>query len=204
MVLVDGLVYGVCVLSAIVSITRGLVREILTMISWGVSAVCMVFALEPLAVILLDYHMQSPLNWVVSGVLICAGVWILVKGINSGVRMIFKGLGISWLDNALGGVFGLVRGLLLSWLLVWGVMLVLGPDHHWVTEAKTPIWLNQFGDALQEVDWDDMSSKWLKPIAPYIEKVKGALQSSPSMTEISGYTSAKPESDSGDDAYLSV
>lgn len=202
MVLVDGIVYSITALSVVVSISRGLVREILTMVSWGVSAVCLVVALEPLAKLLHQYQLQSPLNWVVSAILIFVGVWLLVRSVNSFIRMVFKGLGITWFDNLLGGAFGLARGLLLSWLIVWSIVLVLGPDHHWVTEAKTPHWLNHWGDELKEWQWDQKSSAWLAPIAPYLEKVEQLFQSDVSSSALAEYKLAKHDVGLTDDSSL--
>lgn len=195
MVLVDGIVCGVTLLSTAVSTSRGFVREVLSLVAWGISAVCLVLGLDPLAKLLLIYNLQSPLNWVVAVVLICVAVWLMVRFINSGIRLIFKGLGITWFDNLLGGLFGVMRGLLLSYLMVWGVMLMLGPDHQWISEAKAPHWLNQWSDSLQETNWEEVV-EWMEPIAPYLDKIKMGLQSSPTTVASNASMLAKHVHDS--------
>ena len=202
MVLIDGIVYGVTALSAAVSISRGLVREILTLMSWGISVACLMIALEPLATTLLAYQLQSPLNWIVAGACICVGVWILVRAINSSVRVLFKGLGITWFDKLLGCVFGIVRGILLSWLIVWSVILTMGPDHPWMTDAKTPYLLNQWGDTLQHMNWDEKNASWMQPIAPYVEQLKVSFLSLPSTAASIEHTFAKHDHASKGDPSL--
>lgn len=138
MVLLDSLVLLVFSFSIVISIYRGLVREILSLISWAMIAVCLIYALEPLSAQLLIYDVKSPLNWILSLLLILLSVWVLTLFISRCLRFFLKGLGLGWLDSLLGAVFGILRGLVLAWLIIWISILVLGPDHNYITEAAAP------------------------------------------------------------------
>ena len=174
--LVDGIVWGVILLSTLISAVRGIIRECLSLLAWVCIAVLFFISLEPLAQYLLHLHLQSPLNWAMAGLLLWLGVSLVMKVFHASVYRIFSTLGLRWLDHLLGALFGLARGVLLAWLIVWGMVLVLGPDHALLTQATTRYWLNS-----DQALWKDLPSEqdivcWVEKWAPgfkdMIEKIQ--------------------------------
>ena len=199
--LIDGVVVGVISLSTVISMLRGLIRECLSLISWIGIAVLFFFSLEPLALYFIQYRMQTPLNWVVAGLVLWMVVALIARSCRTVVHALCRTLGLTWLDHVLGAFFGAARGILLAWLIVWGMILVLGPDHRLVSEASAVHYLNNNDALWQHVPSEQDVMQWCERSAPWLKDVLVKIQGSPTVDEAS-YSSSIPHVPAADNPDL--
>ena len=113
----DYAIIGIMLVSLLLGLWRGLVYEVLSLLGWPLAFVLSrMFAadLEPLlpisqevARVALAYALVFIVVLIVWGML----VWLFAK--------LIKAVGLGVLDSVLGGVFGLLRGVLVILVLVW-------------------------------------------------------------------------------------
>ncbi len=157
---VDWAIIAIVVISALISLKRGFVKEALSLLIWIVAgAVAWMFG-GSLAQYLVDY-IQTPSARVIAGCTILFVATLLVGAmVNFLIGELIRVTGLSGTDRFLGMVFGAARGGLLVVVAVG--LLSLGPvqqDQWWQQSKLVP----QF---LLVADWSKnlilgFSSKWL-------------------------------------------
>ena len=147
----DYSVIAIVILSALLGYWRGLVYEILSLLGWVVAGiVARLFAAKaapymPAALGAEAVRTAAAFTLLFIGTLIIGGIvaWMLSK--------LFKWVGLGWLDSLLGGVFGVLRGV----LVVLALVLLAGLTGF----PKEPFWRNAtLGKPLENValavkDW---------------------------------------------------
>ncbi|MDO8350254.1 MAG: CvpA family protein [Gallionella sp.] len=113
----DYAIIGIMLVSLLLGLWRGLVYEVLSLLGWPLAFVLSrMFAadIEPLlpisqefARVAIAYALVFIVALIVWGML----VWLFTK--------LIKAVGLGVLDSVLGGVFGLLRGVLVILALVW-------------------------------------------------------------------------------------
>ena len=114
----DYSVIAIVILSALLGWWRGLVYEVLALLGWLVAGiVARLFAAKvapymPAALGAEAVRIVAAFAVLFIGALIVGGIvaWLLSK--------LFKWVGLGWLDSLLGGVFGVLRGVLVVLALV--------------------------------------------------------------------------------------
>ncbi|AOV17363.1 colicin V production CvpA [Acidihalobacter aeolianus] len=127
----DILIVAIMVVSVIVSLFRGFVRESLSLATWALAIWLALEFSDRLAAILPGaIHSQILRLWVAFGLLF---IITLVLGalFNNLAAQLIKRTGLSGTDRALGVFFGLVRGALLVILLVLLAGLTTLPQENW-------------------------------------------------------------------------
>lgn len=120
MTVFDYLVLVVLICSIIISTLRGLVREILSLLSWIVSFVVANAYGEELATLLPAMFTGNMTRLIVAFLALFVGVRLLMGLISMAIDAAVKAAGLSLADRGLGGLFGLARGLV---LVLAGVLL---------------------------------------------------------------------------------
>ncbi len=121
MIGIDFLLVAIVLISCIIGVMRGLVRELISLIAWIVGLWCawrFAYLVEPsLGGILADRPVSL---WVARGLILVA---ILVVGsvVGALVGYIIRHSALSWLDRSLGILFGLIRG-----LVILGLVAIVG------------------------------------------------------------------------------
>jgi len=163
----DMLLLGIMLISGLLAMIRGFIREILSIAAWAGAAVATVLLYGPLLPIA-KANISS--DMVATGVVI-GGVFLLTLLIVSSVtvRISDKVLDsrIGALDRTLGFLFGLGRGLIIVVVaflfFAWLVPPAKQPDG--VRNAKSLEVLNKTGEWLQALlpqDMDNYLSQWFK------------------------------------------
>jgi len=163
----DMLLLGIMLISGLLAMIRGFIREILSIAAWAGAAAATVLLYGPLLPIA-KANISS--DMVASGVVI-GGVFLLTLLIISSitVRISDKVLDsrIGALDRTLGFLFGLGRGLIIVVVaflfFAWLVPPAKQPDG--VRNAKSLEVLNKTGEWLQALlpqDMDNYLSQWFK------------------------------------------
>ena len=122
MTVFDYLVLFVLICSIVISTLRGLVKEILSLLSWIVAFVVANAYGEELAKLLPDAIPGGTTRLIVGFLALFIGVRLLMMLLSMALDAVIKASGLTVADRGLGGLFGLGRGL----VIVLAVVLVCG------------------------------------------------------------------------------
>jgi len=139
--LFDYLVLFVLICSIVISTLRGLMKEILSLLSWIVSFMLANAFSENLAKLLPDMIPGgTTTRLIVAFVALFIGVRLLMALLIMAVDAVVKASGLSVADRGLGGLFGLARGLVivLAVVLVCG-MTAIPQQHFWKHALFSPL-----------------------------------------------------------------
>lgn len=132
MTVFDYVVIAILGLSILLSVVRGLVREVLALLAWVVAFVAANFFAGPLAALLpsgiANVEVRLLVGFGVAFVVVLLSMSLLALSASRLVKNV--GLGVE--DRVLGGVFGLARGMLVIMVLVLLAGLTSLP--------KQPVW----------------------------------------------------------------
>lgn len=162
--ILDLVLLAVMLISGLLAMVRGFMREILSIAAWGAAALVTLYAFGKLLPTAKTYFN----NDTVASVVVVAGVFIgtliIVSIVTVRISDMILDSRIGALDRTLGFLFGLARGLLIvvvaflffSWLV---------PDKQrpdWVTNAKSRTVLDGTGQWLMSLLPDDPENTILK------------------------------------------
>lgn len=120
MTLFDYVVLFILAASVVISTLRGLVREILSLLSWVVAFVVANMYGAQLAPMLPHAIPGDSLRLIVACVALFIGVRLLMGLLSMAVGALITASGLSLADRGLGGLFGLARGIV---IVLFGVIL---------------------------------------------------------------------------------
>jgi membrane protein required for colicin V production len=162
--LLDIIVLAVMLLSGLLAMIRGFMREILSIAAWGAAALTTLYAFSKLLPIAKTYFNNDTVATiaVVAGVFV--GTLIVVSIVTVRISDMILDSRIGALDRTLGFLFGLARGLLIIVVafqfFIWLVPEKQQPD--WVSSAKSRVVLQGTGDWLKALLPDDPENTILK------------------------------------------
>lgn len=136
----DVAVIVVIALSALLGLWRGVIREVFALAAWVAALVCMFLLGERLGVALPLEAITRDVPWLRSLIgyaLVFIGVFVLVSVVGYVFSRLVKAIGLSFVDRALGGVFGLIRGALIVVLLVLVAGATTLPQFAWWRDSVT-------------------------------------------------------------------
>lgn len=147
--ILDLVVIGVVLISALLAAVRGFTREVLAIVAW-VAAAAVAWFLHPLVLPRIKDHIANPTLALVAAI---GAIFIVTLLIVSIITVKFSDFildsRIGALDRTLGFVFGAGRGLLIcvvGWVfLAW---LVQGKMPEWANNARSRPMLENTGNAL--------------------------------------------------------
>jgi len=162
--ILDFVLLGVMLLSGLLAMIRGFMREILSIAAWGAAALVTLYSFQKLLPTAKTYFN----NDMVATVAVIAGVFIgtliVVSIITVRISDMILDSRIGALDRTLGFLFGLARGLLIMVVaflfFTWLVPDKQQPD--WVRGAKSRVVLQGTGDWLMTLLPDDPENTILK------------------------------------------
>src|ERR1700736_4759905 len=161
--ILDLALLAVMLVSGLLAMVRGFMREILSIAAWGAAALVTLYAFGKLLPTAKTYFN----NDTVASVVVVAGVFIgtliVVSIVTVRISDMILDSRIGALDRTLGFLFGLARGLLVVVAFLFFSWLV--PDKQrpdWVTGAKSRVVLQGTGDWLMALLPDDPENTILK------------------------------------------
>ncbi len=119
-------------ISILISLMRGAVREILSLLGWALAFyVARTYAIQ--VVPLLPYDIPSEkLKMLAAFIIVFLAVLLITSLIAIALSGLLKEIGLGWLNRLLGGVFGFLRGLLIvTVLMILAGMTQLPKDERW-------------------------------------------------------------------------
>lgn len=162
--LLDIIVLAVMLLSGLLAMIRGFMREILSIAAWGTAALTTLYAYQKLLPSAKAYFN----NDTIATIAVVAGVFILTLIVVSIITVRISDMildsRIGALDRTLGFLFGLARGLLIM-VVAFLFFVWLVPDKQqpeWVRSAKSRVMLQGTGDWLMSLLPDDPENTILK------------------------------------------
>ncbi|KIF82268.1 CvpA family protein [Noviherbaspirillum autotrophicum] len=153
MTIFDYLVLFVLICSVVISILRGLVKEILSLLGWVVSFVVANAYGDDLAKLLPEVIPGAVTRLIVAFIVLFIGVRLLMKLLTMAIEAAIKASGLTLADRGLGGLFGLARGL----VIVLAAVLLCGMT----AVPQQPFWKGAVLSPLAET-----AARTVKPFLP--------------------------------------
>lgn len=132
---IDWIILGVLVISTLISIRRGFVKEALSLLTWLAAVIlARLFAVQ-FTVILEPYIESEPIRLGGAYMILFIGTLIVGGMVNYLLSEFVKMTGLSGLDRMLGMLFGFARGAIIIVIFVAGL--------HYVAPVKEDDWYRQ-------------------------------------------------------------
>jgi membrane protein required for colicin V production len=144
----DIVVIVVVLISAILAMVRGFVREVLSVASWAAAAAAAYFFYKPVLPLVKPYFESQNVATIVAAAIIFFVALIVASYITMKISDFVIDSRIGAIDRALGFVFGAVRGLLLLVVAFLFFNWLVNPAPAWVANAKTRPLLQSLGEQL--------------------------------------------------------
>jgi membrane protein required for colicin V production len=186
----DIVVIVVVLISAILAMVRGFVREVLSVASWAAAAAAAYFFYKPVVPMVQPYFESKTVGVIVAAAAIFFVALIIASYITMKISDFVIDSRNGAIDRALGFVFGAVRGLLLLVVAFLFFNWLVNPAPAWVTQAKTGPLLKSLGEQLMAALPPDAEEAIMKRI----RGTSGTAGEAPAGSE------ATPAPDAPDDA----
>src|SRR5665647_2572336 len=166
--LLDILLLVVMLVSGLLAMIRGFMREILSIGAWGVAALATLWAYAKVLPLAQGYFSNNTVATVVTVGGVFLVTLLLVSIITARISDLVLDSRVGALDRTLGFLFGLGRGLLLVVVayVFFNWLVVERSQPEWVRSAKSVFVLQKTGDWLKGLlpeDLDKTISKYRKP-----------------------------------------
>jgi membrane protein required for colicin V production len=162
--ILDLVLLGVMLISGLLALVRGFMREILSIAAWGAAALATLYAYQKLLPTAKAYFNNDTIATAVTVAGVFIGTLIIVSIITTRVSDMILDSRIGALDRTLGFLFGLARGLLIV-VVAYQFFIWLVPDKQqpdWVRGAKSRTMLDSTGEWLKGLLPDDPENTILK------------------------------------------
>ena len=185
--ILDLVVIGIVLISALLAMVRGFTREVLAIGSWAVAAIVAYFAYPQAAPYVMQYVVKQPpalVNGLALGGVFLATLFVAYI-VTSKLSDFILDSRVGALDRTLGFIFGAARGFLLA-VIGFGFFSWLVSDKQqptWVADAKfRPILVSSF-DRLKAMLPDNLDESIAAPIKKATEEFKAGGTTTPPATE---------------------
>jgi membrane protein required for colicin V production len=161
--LLDGILVGFTLVSAMLAMVRGFSREVLSVISWVVAAVAAYLFWKPVLPYVQPYIDNDKVAMGASAAIVFVVALILVTLITMKIADLIIDSRIGALDRTLGFLYGAARGILVVAVAFLFFTWLVGPNApSWVTEAKSRPLLEGIGRSIEGVLPDDPENSLVK------------------------------------------
>lgn len=173
----DAVIIGVIALSAVLSLFRGFVRELFSLGAWVGAGIITLYVFPDVAA-QIKPHVKSTM--VASGFASMGTYIVALLGISLFNRMLLKmlkpGNEVGAMDNILGLLFGVARGILLVSIGYFGMSIMISEDID-----KQPDWLK----TSVTKPYVETSARWIANLAPeYLEDLSQLKQNKASSEDL--------------------
>lgn len=151
MVWVDVLIIGIILISALISIVRGFIKEVFSLASWILAFWVARLFYPHMATLLIGYVATPSFRSFIAFAFLFVVTLILGALVNHLISQLVKKTGLSGTDRMLGIIFGLIRGVAIVILLILAAGATPMPQDDWWQNAlllehfeKLAIWAQSF------------------------------------------------------------
>ncbi len=159
MTIFDYVVLGIFVVSIVLSIMRGLVREVLSIAGWVIAFVAASTYAGDFEPMLPSEVSGESLRMIASFFVLFISVLLVTSLIIMLLSALIKGIGLGFIDRLLGAAFGFLRGLLIVTILVLIAGLTTVPQKSFWEQAQLSSPLETFAVYVKEWLPDDLSKR---------------------------------------------
>ena len=132
----DWVMLALILVSVIISVWRGLVREVVSLMSWISAIWVAIHYTVPFADTILPSAISTPsIRYATAFVTLFLATVIVLELIGVLLAKLMRAAGLAFVDRLLGAVFGALRGVLLAWILVLVAGLTTLPKQPWWQES---------------------------------------------------------------------
>lgn len=168
--LLDGILVGFTLVSAMLAMVRGFSREILSIASWAAAAVAAYFFYPAVVPYIAPYISQAQLQIAAAAGIVFFIALIVVTVITMKIADFIIDSRVGALDRTLGFLYGAARGVLVVAVgLLFFSWLVGSNPPAWIAEAKSLPLLEGIGNWLESILPDDPENSILNRISPGAE-----------------------------------
>lgn len=168
MIWADWFLLAALVISILIGVLRGFTREVLGLVSW-IAALAAALLFAPQAAVHLEPHVATPSLRIAASYAVVFFAVLLVGSILTYVAsLLVRKSPLSGVDRMVGGGFGLVRGVLIGVLLVWGVGMTPARKDPWWGESMLIPRLDALAGGLNGL----MPEDWRQQLAPATDLAK--------------------------------
>lgn len=165
--LLDGILIGITLVSAVLAMVRGFSREVLSVASWAIAAIS-AYLFYPLVLPYLEPHISSE---TIAKIAALAAVFfvtlIIVSLITMKIADFIIDSRIGALDRTLGFLFGAARGVLLMVVaMLFFNWLVPTNQPAWIADAKSKPMLDSLGTELIELLPESSETNLMEKLNP--------------------------------------
>ena len=165
--LLDGIVVGFTLVSAMLAMVRGFSREVLSIASWAAAAAAAFFFYKPLVPYVQPYIDHEQLAMIAAAGIVFLIALIIVTLITMRIADFIIDSRIGALDRTLGFLYGAARGVLVvAVALLFFNWLVGGNQPTWVANAKSRPLLEGVGSWIEGLLPEDPENAILKKLKP--------------------------------------
>lgn len=193
--LLDGIVVGFTLVSAMLAMVRGFSREVLSIASWAAAAAAAYFFYKPVVPYVQPYIDNEQLAMIASAGIVFLIALIVVTLITMKIADFIIDSRIGALDRTLGFLYGAARGILVvAVALLFFTWLVGSNPPAWVANAKSRPLLESVGTWIEGLMPDDPENSILKRLKPGTETpVEGEQPVSPEGGTVAPPAEVAPE-----------
>ena len=161
----DGVLLGIIVLSLFMGMIKGLLREVVSLVSLFLSVFLAFKFAEPLGQYF-TWWQSASLKYVVAFVVIA--LVVIIAGILIGIMLkhVAKDIGLGGLDHGLGAIFGFLRGSVISVIIVFLLSNTAVAESHWFKKSLLQTFFHS------SVEWLDTFSPQDIRQRPEVKKLK--------------------------------
>lgn len=155
--LLDIIVLSVMLISGILAMVRGFLREVFSILSWAVAAGVTVYFYKSALPVVKQYISQDSAALAVTVALLFLGTLLIASIVTARISDLVLDSRIGALDRTLGFAFGLARGLLLMVIAILFFNWLVPPEKQppWVANAKSLPAITKAGEWLKAQLPDD-------------------------------------------------
>lgn len=145
--------------SVLLGLLRGAIREVLSLLGWGVAFLVARTYTSSLAGMLPVSIPSEALRYIIAYVLLFVGVLLATGMLTLLLVELVHGIGLGWLDKGLGGVFGCARGTLIVLVLVLAAGFTSLPQKPFWRQARFSSPLTAAANHLKHLLPGDLSKR---------------------------------------------
>jgi membrane protein required for colicin V production len=154
--LLDGILIGFTLVSAVLAMVRGFSREVLSIASWAAAAAAAYFFYGPVTPLVAPYIDHPQVAQAVAAAIVFFIALIIVTIVTMKIADFIIDSRIGALDRTLGFLYGAARGVLVVAVgLLFFNWLVAADRPAWIAEAKSRPLLEGIGQQIQNLLPDD-------------------------------------------------
>jgi membrane protein required for colicin V production len=147
----DLVILIIIVLSALISLIRGFVKESISLVTWIVAGLLAFRYFTPMAALLEPYVSAPTIRAITAFGLLFVSTLVIGAVVNFIMSQLVSKTGLSGTDKALGVVFGAARGVLIVTMVVLLASLTPMPEASWWQESATVGMFQQLAEWIRAI-----------------------------------------------------